>query len=119
MVDKYVPKVGDKVKATLGDNVLIGRIIAEYKRHGDVFRVDIQPDGLREKVACFASDGWLFEQVVSVPTKFGAVIRRADGMKFVLRAPDFGQWATLSTVSVEESDATRGGFTVLFDGVDE
>lgn len=111
----YVPKVGDKVRATLGESVVMGRHINTLHDNG----VHIAPEGSDFPIVLRISDGWHFEQVVSVPTKFGAVIRRADGMKFVLRAPDFGQWATLSTVSVEESDATRGGFTVLFDGVDE
>jgi hypothetical protein len=66
---------------------------------------------------------WHFEQLVSVPTKFGAVIRRADGVLLSLQdtknrddrwlAPsDNWQWC-------DDADAAAGGFTVLFDGVDE
>ena len=61
-------------------------------------------------------------QVVSVPTKFGAVIRRADGMLFQRTTAENRRHDWLpndNAFSVDEAEATRGGFTVLFDGVDE
>ena len=120
----YVPKVGDKVRATLGENVLVGRI--DFRGEiGFSLLMDVlkDPEQSVDGVWLWDSDLWRFEQVVSVPTKFGAVIRRADGVLLSLQdtknrdnrwlAPsDNWQWC-------DDADATAGGFTVLFDGVDE
>ena len=109
-------KVGDKVKATLGENVLVGEVIAAYA--ADLIEIMVSD----EEGLTLDRDGWHFEQVMSVPTKFGAVIRRADGRKFVLAfgdevgAPDWWNpvigWVTTET-------AIGAGFTVLFEGVYE
>lgn len=117
MVEKYVPKVGDKVRATLGENVLVGDVSEQCA--DDLVEVLLAED------ECLTLDLslWQFERVVSVPTKFGAVIRRADGVMLSLQdaearnnrwlAPSDGwQWC-------DDAEATAGGFTVLFDGVDE
>ena len=119
----YTPRVGDKVRATLGENVLVGVVIyaSEYSyESGQV--VDLRLSGVadEDEWSLQTGDGWQFEQVVSVPSKFGAVIRRADGVHFALTemqdgSPWFGShfgWAT-------GAQATQDGFTVLFDGVDE
>lgn len=116
-MSEYMPKVGDRVRATLGENVLVGDVTWLYE-DGDV-QLDIaSPDGSR-----YVCDmDWQFEQVVEVPTKFGAVIRRVDGVKFVRAQgdeegtpdwwnPDWG-WAF-------DGVATDGGFTIEFEGVDE
>lgn len=66
--------------------------------------------------------GSSFEQVVKVPTKFGAVIRRADGVQFTLAEPDASDtltWFGRSAGWASPDVATSGGFTVLFEGVDE
>ena len=114
MVEKYMPKVGDKVRATLGENVLVGEVvtIANY----ELFDIALG-DPRDSVVRVFDSDGWLFEQIVSVPSKFGAVIRRADGRLFSLVAPTIW-WSDLGQSRIA-SEVTEGGFTVLFDGVDE
>jgi len=119
-VNKYAPKVGDKVKATLGESVIVGRHTNTMHNNG----VHIAPEGSDFPVVLRISDGWHFEQVVSVPTKFGAVIRRADGVVFVRDYVDFPQsaeWMKLDGSDEWEftTGATAGGFTVLFEGVDE
>jgi hypothetical protein len=116
MVDKYVPKVGDKVRATLGENVLVGGVAST--NGGDI---TIWPDSVRWSFTVRLSDGWHFEQIVSVPTKFGAVIRRADGMILQLSDPWVvaSRWFTKTGDWFNDEEATAGGFTVLFDGVDE
>ena len=115
-MNSYVPKVGDKVKATLGESVVVGEVT---ERDEEGFRVAITP---AHRVWVYPEDGWQFEQVVSVPAKFGAVIRRADGEVFIY-APGYESdpcpWLTTSTRFFRPERATAGGFTILFDGVDE
>lgn len=121
----YTPKVGDKVRAVLGKSVIVGEVADVEMLSGCPLRVDVYPtDRSFDRVTLVVGGAfsWHFEQVVSVPSKFGAVIRRADGVVFVLAEPEaadnlvwFGflhGWAT-------PADATAGGFSVLFDGVDE
>lgn len=113
MVDKYVPKVGDKVRATLGENVLVGPVeMVEVYHNGFYAEVNIST---ADTWGLSSADGWHFEQIVSVPTKFGAVIRRADGQSFSLtaRAQKACPWLTQSGSWTDDADATRGGFTVL------
>lgn len=121
----YVPKVGDKVKATLGESVIVGRVaeITMQNNYPTVVDVFVGPHTF-DNVALIAhgSNSWQFEQVVSVPTKFGAVIRRSDGLISFL-ADTFDEegsrwWHPMLGWSAE-GYATAGGFTVLFEGVDE
>ena len=122
-MNNYVPKVGDNVRATLGENVLVGEVSAEYA--GDIIELLVSED---EEV-CISAEHWQFEQVVSVPTKFGAVIRRADGIMLSLADPydteDVCTWLTAGDGEgrgigwFSNAEATAGGFTVLFEGVDE
>ena len=113
-MNAYVPQVGDKVRATLGKNVIVGEV--EYCANGGVeIRVG------RELFPVLVA-GWQFEQIVSVPTKFGAIIRRADGVLFVLADPrgiDDVWFANDGNRWCFRENATEGGFSVLFDGVDE
>lgn len=57
----------------------------------------------------------------NVPSKFGAIIRRVDGVYFTL-ADHLGydpvQWFSYDGGWATEHMATSGGFTVVFDGVD-
>ena len=122
----YVPKVGDKVKATLGESAIVGKVaeITMQNNYPTVVDVFVGPHTF-DTVALIAhgSNSWQFEQVVSVPTKFGAVIRRADGAKSVLLDPASGsiRWISgdLNWSWLSDEEATDGGFTVLFEGVDE
>lgn len=124
-MNTYVPKVGDKVIATLGESVIVGKVaeITMQNNYPTVVDVFVGPHTF-DNVALIAhgSDSWQFEQVVSVPTKFGAVIRRADGVIFLLAEPnsaDDTDWFGAGCGWHRRSKATAGGFTVLFEGVDE
>ena len=107
----YMPKVGDKVRAVLGENVLVGDVIVVRK---SLNYAEIEVDGLGT-VSIY--DDWHFEQIVSVPSKFGAVIRRADGTKFLTYGSE--DWYNEDGDYHTPGEVTAGGFTVLFDGVDE
>jgi hypothetical protein len=118
-MNAYVPKVGDKVRATLGESVIVGEVLSDrFRSNHNLVEIDT---GVESYAVCDRSDGWQFEQVVSVPTKFGAVIRRADGTLFTLGDPGQSDgWFAGGVIRwAEQDEATAGGFTVLFDGVDE
>lgn len=122
-MNEYVPKVGDKVKATLRDTVVVGEV-EDWGNSPDTGYVSITPQGLQQRsstIRCWRGDGWAFEQIVSVPTKFGAVIRRADGEVFILAGPDDDceEWKHRESGWWGDEEATFAGFTVLFEGVDE
>lgn len=124
-MNAYVPKVGDKVRATLGESVIVGKVaeITMQNNYPTVVDVFVGPHTF-DTVALIAhgSNSWQFEQVVSVPTKFGAVIRRADGQVYsysALRQKSCPWLGDDSYGWVSERYATQGGFTVLFEGVDE
>ncbi|UXO93881.1 hypothetical protein Pan2_62 [Pseudanabaena phage Pan2] len=113
----YTPKVGDRVRATLGENVLVG--IVEY---ADRAFAEVRVNDSLSLFPLYLSLGWQFERVVEVPTKFGAVIRRADGQVSANLLPhsvDNQPWATDAGDWVSTDEATDGGFTVLFEGVGE
>ena len=115
----YVPKVGDNVKAKLGESVNVGEVVDMTANNGNCVHIEL---GVESWAYCDLSDGWNFEQVVSVPTKFGAVIRRADGLISFLGdtfEEEGSRWWHPTLGWCTESHATAGGFTVLFDGVDE
>jgi hypothetical protein len=121
----YVPKVGDKARATLGETRLVGEIVeAPYAQPPESIRFTrwLWAEDCAQPFQLRLTDGWLFEQLVSVPTKFGAVIRRADGEVFVLAEPnaaDSTDWFGEGSGWHRANHATAGGFTILFDGVDE
>ncbi len=114
-MNDYVPKVGDKVRALLGESVVVGEVLDTCFR--DIRNLVEIDTGVESYAACDISDGWHFEEVVSVPSKFGAVIRRADGEVF--RAGNDGTWWSRFAEGCGPDRATAGGFTILFDGVDE
>jgi hypothetical protein len=127
-VNGYAPKVGDKVRATLGESVIVGKVaeITMQNNYPVVVDVFVGPHTF-DNVALIAhgSNSWLFEQVVSVPTKFGAVIRRADGEMLILRSERnkvlTHPWRFVEGggMAATGAEASAGGFTVLFEGVDE
>lgn len=121
-MSEYVPKVGDKVRATLGESVIVGKVaeIKMQKNYPTVVDVSVGPHTF-DTVSLIAhgSNSWQFEQVVSVPTKFGAVIRRADG-KTLIRDNEYAfPWTDDKGNGFKSELAVEGGFTVLFEGVDE
>ena len=119
MSEKYAPKVGDKVRATLGESVVIGRVSGVRVCEGKAVLATVVPSerSFEELSLNIGGAYWDFEQVVSVPSKFGAVIRRADGVKFTLTGDE--HWYSFVTGFVGPDAVTAGGFTILFNGVDE
>lgn len=118
-MSNYVPKVGDKVRATLGESVFVGEVAVVDVYSNGMVRVDFGAD---YQYAWLKVSDCQFEQVVSVPTKFGAVIRRADGLVSFLADLDDEEndnWWTPALGWTHSKQATEGGFTVLFEGVDE
>jgi hypothetical protein len=114
-----MPKVGDKVRATLGESVIAGVVtFADY--HG-LLQIKVSDEAVPVVSINRFAQGWSVEQLVSVPTKFGAVIRRADGVLFQLVHPESlrYRWFTSDCAWAADAVATDSGFTVLFDGVDE
>jgi hypothetical protein len=114
-MNEYMPKAYNKVRATLGESVIVGEVLSDrFRNNHNLVKIDT---GVESYAVCDRSDGWQFEQFVWVPTKFGAVIRRSDGEKFVRFGAN--DWGSKTDITVPDSDATRGGFTILSDGVDE
>lgn len=118
MSDKYMPKVGEKVRATLGENVLVGSVqmVEEYPESFYV-EIDVPP---ADTFGLSSADGWQFEQVVSVPTKFAAVIRRADGRRFtrVTVGEEYQSWAYENDqYFFDTTVVVRDGFTIEFEGL--
>lgn len=115
-----------KIRATLDDTVVVG--VGERSENRDGFWLIKVGDGLAE-VACYDFDGWQFEVLETLPNRVGAVVR--NGREEVLyvrisddRASDGGRypWLTLGYIdgAVWGNDTVSdGGFTVLFEGVDE
>lgn len=121
-MSEYMPKVGDKVRATLGENVLVGEVLSTTGGEGFGSGLWLDITGLPKSDEVFVEHGvWTVEQVVSAPSKFGAVIRRADGQLFAFTARRQKSCPWLSPIDGWVSDrfATDGGFTILFDGIDE
>lgn len=119
-MSEYTPKVGDRVRATLGESVLVGDVTWLYE-DGDV-QLDIaSPDGSR-----YVCDmDWKFEQVVELPSKPWALVGHPTDYDYVPYIRDrSGNWHEIDsdgqTLRVDEETVmhymTRG-FTVLFEGV--
>jgi len=113
---EYMPKVGDKVRATLGSTTFEAFVIGTDGEGVDVRSEAFGRDALETYLE--DADGWHFEQVVTVPSKFGAVIRRADGELFTSFGVDNEWWANPDEIFITRK-ATEGGFDILFEGADE
>jgi hypothetical protein len=116
-MNAYMPKVGDKVRATLGETVVIGRVSDLDWYEGFLVGAVVYPSERSFAQLELSVPDWQFTQVVSVPSKFGAVIRRADGALF--RHGTLYNWWDQHGQGTDPGTATKGGFTILFDGVDE
>lgn len=112
---EYMPKVGDRVRVTLGENVLVGDVENVYSDG----LVDVEV-GL-SFLACHPKEGWRFEPVVELPTKIGAVIRLSNRELWVRRDRDNFPWGSLEGLFAEMSDreVLVIGFTIEFEGLDE
>ena len=117
-MSEYTPRVGDKVRATLGENVLEGTV-----REANPARTAIFVGSETTWLTAWHHHGWKFEQVVTIPTRVGAVIRSETDGQIYARYSSFSSHPWIPLAAIDElastPEATVGGFTVLFDGVDE
>lgn len=109
-------KVGDRMRATLGESVLVGEVVALPV--ADELEVNIG-----EKWPRYINvNKWQIEKVSPpLPTKVGAIVRRADGDLFVRDASPQWPWVSLDGVqsSLDGEEVSQGGFEVIFEGVDQ
>lgn len=121
MAETYIPKVGDKVRATLGENVLVGKVTYSNPSTGSAdILVGMVPSFA---IGLYGPDGWHFERVIDVPTKPFAVVASADNKKGYVRESG-GAWTSVIS-GLGASDATIAdlirdeGYRVVFEGIDE
>ena len=116
MID-YIPKVGEEVRALMPEKFpLFGRVTFVNMNSNQV--------GLEFAAESWAilnvSDGWKFYPKAALPTRVGAIVRRADGQLFV-REGGRGQvhWLSLDGRGENATDETAiaGGFTTEFEGL--
>ena len=122
----YIPKEGDRVRATLGKNVLVG-VVDGVSDELVAITPDVPRDISYSLLSLRKSEGWTFEYIINLPEKIGAIVRNdSTGCSYVLAPHDspgspyvwlriFGKnsGAYVGPVSV-----TEGGYTVLFEGID-
>ena len=124
-----MPKVGDKVKATLGENVLVGTVrelSGDFDPRSTFVTIDV-PEAGNDYLYIYAADGWQFEQVVSLPSKPWALVGHPTDYDYVPYLRDrVGDWHEVGpeghALPVDEETVRHylgRGFTILFDGVDE
>jgi hypothetical protein len=118
MTDNYTPKVGDKVRATLGENVLVGEVDhTNHTNHGGEFRIVVNG-----WATVWFNRSWHFEQVVDVPTKPFAVVAIDTNRAFFVRTGT-DDWMNTYNGSSASDSTIRGlirdeGYRVVFEGVE-
>jgi len=108
-------KVGDKVKATLGESVLVGEF---YKESSAYF--NIRPEGATDENYLRKQDGWKLEVVApALPTGIGAVVHvDTDQVGYVWTRTSEKRWSSSYTgTSVDNAFLSNYKFTVLSEGV--
>lgn len=100
----YMPKVGDRVRATLGESVLVG-IVTDAGNASDNSWIDLKIHDDAFDLQLWYSDGWRFEQVVEVPSKFGAVIKIHRNVPFRLVRVEENQWRSIPSGALHYTDA--------------
>lgn len=114
---EYIPKVGDKVRATLGENVLVGEVTGSFT---DAEQEIVVAHFSKESHFVFVvSDGWHFEPFVELPTLPGAVIECEDVLWSYAGDDDRLTWRALSNGRPWATDTYFTGkqFIVHFAGV--
>ena len=116
-------RVGDRVRCTLGENVLVGTV--QWVGEDGTCEVLVAP---WTEIAAYPSDGWHIEKVSPpLPTKVGAIVRsNHDGRSFVLvnnlKPVDEPRWFTLGKGNLgwftDEELLRNDSFEVIFEGVD-
>ena len=109
----YAQFEGRKVRATSGENVLVG----VFSFHG-TRSLCLDIDSLGQ--IYLASGDWKFELIREFPTRKGAVIRLENGDVWVRDGSLHLPWLDLETSDNiwRTADEIEGDFTVLFEGVD-
>lgn len=120
-MSEYMPKVGDRVRATLGENVLVGTW-------------GVGGGGLCNRIVldiCHVIgqewDGWQFEQIVELPSSPWALVGHPTDSGYIPYLRDRkGNWHEIGddgrSLPVDEGTVRHylgRGFTVWFEGVDE
>jgi hypothetical protein len=111
---EYTPKVGDKVRATLGENVLVGGV-----NDTDGFTwLDIRFSDESTAVATlYIGDGWRIEPMLELPTLPGAVIE-CEGRIYARGAFHWvGIWPVFDDRWQRDDYFTGKQFIVHFAGV--
>ena len=123
MTETYTPKVGDKVRATLGESVLVGKVTWVGESGGKP-SVDllVSANSARQQPV-YGYDGWQFERVIDVPTKPFAVVASADNKKGYVRDA-VGVWTSVISGGAASpatiADLIRDeGYWVAFEGVEK
>ena len=71
-------KVGDRVRATCGESVIVGEVAAVTNRL--VLYVIVDGDDTRDRSRCFAFADWIVEVLAPpIPDVVGTIVRDADG----------------------------------------
>ena len=104
--------VGKKVRATSGENVLVGVFSAGFPKTG---YVDVDAIG----TIWITLDEWKFELIRELPTRKGALIRLENGDVMVNDGMARQPWINLEAAGEDwcDPDEIEGDFTVLFEGV--
>lgn len=136
MAEKYVPVVGDRVRATCGESVIVGEVLyaVDSGKHGAAVDIDIYGSNT---LTVRSSDGWSFERIVEpIVFKPLAVARVAPklvrgsvddawgngSLEFVRSHPDL--WVQFGGATWEFSDEEMeslirvGKAELVFEGVD-
>ena len=110
----YAQFEGKKVRATSGENVLVGVFSAASPIAG---YVDVDAIGM----IWIALDEWKFELIRELPTRKGAVIQTENGEVWVHDGGLHLPWLDLETGGNRSrtADEIEGDFTVLFEGIDD
>ena len=108
----YAQFEGKKVRATSGENVLVGVFSAASPLTGYMNINAIN-------AIWIALDEWKFELIRELPTRKGAVIQTESGEVWVHDGGLHLPWLDLETEIWRTADEIEGDFTVLFEGIDD
>lgn len=116
-VATYV-EIGTPVKATKGENVLVGTVRGRPTNVMHAFYdIEIPGAGLfRIRLA----DGWTVEPNITVPTKPWAIVANSNNHYFYVRRPD-GVWNSSGAGEYDDEyirkALSNGNFTIVSEGI--
>lgn len=114
-----------KIRATLGDSVIVGIQTGAARSDYSGPYIDIKPSDVASEITIWLNDGWKLEYIQGLPTLPGAIVRGSDGTLYVrhydkVSGDSHYMWINLDDASgMTWGDVTvaEGGFEVLFEGV--